>query len=115
MRGGKGRAGGRKHFWLRTVKYEPERYRNKGFKPPSSKRAPPNIINLGELEHLVFTGQIDDNGGVIDLADMGFDKLLGQGSISKKYKIIIDNYSQKAKLKIEENGGAILSNYTSET
>jgi len=33
--GSKGKAGGRKHFWIRTVKYEPNRYKHIGFKPPS--------------------------------------------------------------------------------
>jgi large subunit ribosomal protein L15 len=107
MRGGKGRAGGRKHFWIRTVKYEPERYINKGFKPPSSKKPSPKTLNLGDLEHLIQTKQVTSKNGVINLTNMGFDKLLGRGNISKKLEIIVDDYSESAKYKIEEKGGSL--------
>ena len=49
-KGGKGKAGGRKHYWIRTVKYEPDRYSKIGFKPPSAKKPKLEIINVGELQ-----------------------------------------------------------------
>ena len=69
-RGGKGRAGGRKHFWLRTVKYEPERFKKKGFLPPSAKMGVPTTINVGELEDLarqVLTDYGVKGGNELDL------------------------------------------------
>jgi large subunit ribosomal protein L15 len=109
MRGGKGRAGGRKHFWIRTVKYEPERYQHKGFKPPSSKLPPPTIINVGDLDNLILSKQVSVKDGVINLTTMGFDKLLGRGSVLKKYDIIVDDHSERAKRKIEDKNGSIIS------
>jgi len=52
-RGGKGKAGGRKHFWIMTIKYEPDRYEHRGFKPPSSYKKI-QTINVGELENLIL-------------------------------------------------------------
>lgn len=111
MRGGKGKAGGRKHFWIRTVKYEPDRYLKKGFKPPSSLEAAPVTINVGELEELALkTLGVDElkEGSVLDLKAMGIDKLLGRGSINTPFKISVSSYSSRAQEKIEAVGGKIL-------
>jgi len=104
-RGGVGKAGGRKHFWLRTLKYEPDRYTDKGFKPPSSLEPAPDTINVGELEHLLFISGKEDK---LDLTSIGIDKLLGRGNISKPINIHVKNYSSSAKDKIEEAGGTII-------
>ena len=111
MRGGKGRAGGRKHFWIRTVKYEPDRYLNKGFKPPSSLKPAPVTINVGELEDLALkTLDVDEliEDSELDLKVMGIDKLLGRGSIDTPLKISVSSYSSRALEKIEAVGGRIL-------
>ena len=110
-RGGKGKAGGRKHFWIRTVKYNPDRYRNIGFKPPSSLEPEPEIINVGELEHIARQVHGDYNltdFGELDLNQLGIDKLLGRGKISVPLKIKVDEISASAREKIEEAGGSII-------
>ena len=111
MRGGKGKAGGRKHFWIRTVKYEPDRYLKKGFKPPSSLEPAPETINVGELEELALkTLGVDElkEGSELDLKAMGIDKLLGRGSVHTPFKISVSSYSSRALEKIEAVGGKIL-------
>jgi len=110
-RGGKGKAGGRKHFWIRTVKYNPDRYRNIGFKPPSSLEPEPEIINVGELEHIARQVHGDYNltdFEELDLNQLGIDKLLGRGKISVPLKIKVDEISASAREKIEEAGGSII-------
>lgn len=110
MRGGKGKAGGRKHFWIRTVKYEPDRYKKIGFKPPSALEPAPETINVGELENLVFKTIGDDglkDGVEIDLAALGYNKLLGRGSIYVSLNVKVQSYSSKALEKIEYAGGSI--------
>jgi large subunit ribosomal protein L15 len=110
-RGGKGKAGGRKHFWIRTVKYDRNRYRDIGFKPPSSLEPEPEIINVGELEHLARKthGNYDlSNFKELDLSELGIDKLLGRGNISIPLNIKVDEISTSAREKIEEAGGSIL-------
>ena len=110
-RGGKGKAGGRKHFWIRTVKYDRNRYRDIGFKPPSSLEPEPEIINVGELEHLARKthGNYDlSNFKELDLSELGIDKLLGRGNITVPLNIKVDNISTSAREKIEKAGWSII-------
>ncbi len=109
-RGGKGKAGGRKHFWIRTIKYEPDRYEHRGFKPPSSYKTL-KTINVGELENLILKeygveGLNEDFE--VNLPELGYDKLLGRGKIGVALRIKTDAYTQNALTKIENAGGKIL-------
>ena len=109
-RGGKGKAGGRKHFWIRTVKYEKDRYKKVGFKPPSAKREDIKTINVGELKDLLnstlISGEKKDNE--LNLTALGIKKLLGRGSIQIPLKIHVESYTLSAQEKIEEAGGSII-------
>jgi len=93
MRGGKGKAGGRKHFWIRTIKYEPERYKRIGFKPPSALKPRPETINVGELG---------------DLARLGYGKLLGRGEVGMPLRLRVPAYTPTALEKVEAAGGEIV-------
>ena len=104
MRGGKGNAGGRKHFWIRTVKYEPDRYKNVGFKPPSSLKPKPETVNIGELENLAR----ENLNEILDLKAMGIGKLLGRGTINTPLKVKVPEYSSRANDKLLAAGGEIL-------
>lgn len=114
MRGGKGKAGGRKHFWIRTVKYEPDRYRKRGFKPPSALEPKPEAINVGELEDLalrtigaekVYAGSDELN---IDLESLGYRKLLGKGNMSLPLRLKVSEYTARALEKVEAAGGKMM-------
>ncbi len=113
MRGGKGRAGGRKHYWIRTVKYEPERFRKVGFKPPSALKLKPQTVNVGELENLAYKTLGAERIGIggeliLDLHGLGFDKLLGRGEISMPLTLKIPEYTSSAAEKVEAAGGQIV-------
>jgi len=114
MRGGKGKAGGRKHFWIRTVKYEPDRYKSIGFKPPSSLKPRPDVINVGELMdvavnvHGFETIAAGTEGLTLDLDSLGIDKLLGRGSIGVPFNVKVSEYSSRALEKLEAAGGQII-------
>jgi large subunit ribosomal protein L15 len=110
-RGGKGKAGGRKHFWIHTVKYTPTRYKKKGFLPPSAKKLPPKTINVGELGDLarrVITDYGIKGGNELDLTALGIDKVLGRGIINIPLKIKVAEITSSAQEKIEEAGGSII-------
>ena len=110
-RGGKGKAGGRKHFWIRTVKYEADRFKSKGFLPPSAKKPALETINVGELEDLarkVLTEYGVKGGNELDLSALGIDKVLGRGSISVPLNIKVAMITSSAQEKIEEAGGSII-------
>jgi len=110
-RGGKGFAGGHKHFWIQTVKYNPNRFRRIGFVPPSSLEPMPATVNVGELEALaekvLGAGNVAA-GAELDLTEMGVGKLLGRGSISTGLKVRVESASAGAKTKLEEAGGSIV-------
>ncbi|MBS7652087.1 MAG: uL15 family ribosomal protein [Candidatus Bathyarchaeia archaeon] len=109
-RGGKGKAGGRDHFWIRTVKYEPNRFRRIGFKPPS--RLETRAINTGELEELVrrVLGAEMRASALpeLDLTSLGYDKLLGKGDLKIPLKIKVSSYTSMAREKVESAGGEIV-------
>jgi large subunit ribosomal protein L15 len=110
-RGGKGNAGGHKHFWIRTVKYEPLRFHRIGFLPPSALEPKPATINVGELEELAekVIGDYGIKGGnELDLASLGIGKLLGRGSVSVPLKVKGSYATSGAKEKIEEAGGSVV-------
>ena len=110
-RGGKGFAGGHKHFWLQTVKFNPNRYRRIGFVPPSHLEPVPDVINIGELEDLAVKMLGPDafkGGAELDLTKLGVEKLLGRGKISIGLKVRVGSVSSGAKAKIEEAGGSIV-------
>jgi large subunit ribosomal protein L15 len=114
MRGGKGKAGGRKHFWIRTVKYEPDRYKSIGFKPPSSLKPRPDIINVGELKDIAVnvhgfeTIAAGTKGLTLDLGSLGINKLLGRGRIGVPFNVKVSEYSSRALEKLEAAGGQII-------
>ncbi len=110
-RGGKGFAGGHKHFWIQTVKFNPNRYRRIGFVPPSSLEPLPATINIGELEELavkILGIEAVKKGVELDLKEVGIGKLLGRGSISTALKVRVKSASAGAKSKLEEAGGSIV-------
>ena len=46
---------------------------------------------------------------VVNLSEMGINKLLGSGEIKYPVKVIVHSFSKRAKEKIEKVGGLILS------
>lgn len=114
MRGGKGRAGGRKHLWIQTVKYFPDRYKKIGFKPPSSLESEAETVNVDELRDLAIKtlGADSVKGGEedlsLDLESLGYGKLLGRGRVDLPLSIKVSEYTSKALEKVEAAGGQIL-------
>ena len=70
-----------------------------------------NPVNISYLEEqsdvLVEKGLATKEGDaiVIDVTDLGYDKVLAKGNISKKLVIKSPKFSESAKFKIEEAGG----------
>jgi large subunit ribosomal protein L15 len=113
-RGGRGLAGLHKHRYIYTVKFMPDHFGRHGFKRPQKVVGSKLTININDMEeHLdrfIENGVAKSlKGGIVevDLKKMGFDKLLGKGEISKKYKVIVPEASQTAISKIEEVGGSV--------
>lgn len=113
-RGGKGKAGGRKHLWIQTLKHDPDRYKKGGFKPPSALEPPLETINIGELKDLaqknLGSERIENISDPIelDLTQLGINKLLGRGKIGFPLRLRVPSYTARAQEKVEAAGGVIL-------
>jgi len=113
-RGGRGKAGHHKHRWTYVVKHEPDYYGKRGFTSPRSLGQKINVINVGKLEELVerlaAEKLLKKKGGkvFIDLDELGYDKLLGTGNVTKPILVKVASHSERATKKVQEAGGQIL-------
>ncbi len=113
-RGGRGHAGACKHNTMRAMK-EGWMYGKHGFHRPPAVRTYVSSLNVGELDELsrflIEEGVATEKDGAIniDLDELGFDKLLGNGRVSKKYVLSVGTVSASAKAKVEELGGQIIT------
>ena len=101
-RGGRGMAGSFKHKKIKILKENPDHYGKTGFKKKNVKKV--RTINLKNLDTLAQKLGKEK----INLTELGYDKVLGTGKISKKLEIEAELFSAKARKKIEEAGGKAL-------
>ena len=95
-KGGKGKAGMGKQHWTWT----PQKM--------IKKISTVNLIYLEEqADKLIASGKASKDGDaiVIDVTELGYDKVLGKGKITKTFKISAPQFSASAIEKIEELGG----------
>lgn len=96
-------AGMHKHKWSYTVKYAPDHFGHNIFRPPN-RTLTRRWINIGDLATMA---EASKSGETLDLGSLGFDKLLGQGSLSKALSLKIPRASESAVAKIKAAGGSI--------
>lgn len=120
-RGGRGNAGTCKHHFVRAQQ-RGIYFGKHGFKRPLSVSNDKIIANVGELdeviEQLVADGFAEKKGDVfhIDLNNIGIEKVLGNGKVTKALFITAGEFSSSAKEKITQaNGKAIEASPGSET
>ena len=99
-RGGRGNAGLNKHKVMTRLKYMPGHWGMHGFNRHPGLRVVNSSINLGQVAEIAECDSID-------LSQMGFDKLLGRGSIDRALTIKVAEASAKAIQKVEAAGGSI--------
>ncbi len=97
--GGKGYAGSTKHKKSYIVRFEPKHFDHSGFH--SIGREEKKIVKVGDLEKLA-------KGSEINLTELGYDKLLANGEITKPINVRVAQFSKGAKAKIEKAGGKIV-------
>jgi large subunit ribosomal protein L15 len=114
-RGGRGKTGGHKHMWSWVVKFDPDRYGKHGFKRPQKTINKFRTVNLDYLdenaEKLVEMELAQKEGDtiIIDVTKLGYDKVLGNGNLSRSLTIKAPHFSAGAIRKIEGNGGEAIS------
>jgi len=81
-------------------KYMPGHWGMHGFNRHPSLRTVNVSINVSEVEEMA-------DGDSINLTDMGYDKLLGKGSISRAINITVSEASAGAMQKVVAAGGTV--------
>jgi len=115
-RGGAGFSGWRfkKQKYIKLIKEFPERFEDKKGFTSIKYDAEKSIINLEDIEKYfdyLLSEEIIKNEGeyyIIDLDEIGIDKLLGAGKISKKMKIYVKESSEGAIEKVKNIGGEVI-------
>lgn len=113
-RGGKGMAGTGKradHRKTWVLKYKPDYFGKRGFKPPKKiEKEKVKIINVDEIEKqlgiFLSRGIAKKTPAGIELNLQGY-KVLGAGDVHNKFIIKAKAFSKQAKDKIEKAGGKI--------
>ena len=115
-KGGSGFSGWRfkKQKYIKLIKEFPERFEDKkGFTSPKYY-IEKSIINLKDIneyfDYLLQENIIKQEGDyyILDLDEVGVDKLLGTGNIDKKMKIYVREASEKAIEKVKSVGGEVI-------
>ncbi|MGN6614546.1 MAG: uL15 family ribosomal protein [Candidatus Nitrosocosmicus sp.] len=107
-RGGVGGAGKHKHFYIRTVMEEPDHFGHEQFHA-LRKSDVSKWLNLKDLNQLMkFSKATEEGKIVLDLDELGYEKLLGSGQVDGVFTIKVKKVSQSAKNKITQAGGEVL-------
>ncbi|ABM81152.1 uL15 family ribosomal protein [Hyperthermus butylicus] len=113
-RGGFGAAGMHKHMWTWVVKYAPTWFGKHGFNRPQIYELKASEINVGELAEKLDAwlregvAKQEEGKIVVNLAELGYAKLLGRGKITRPVKVIVPAATERAVKKIEEAGGEVV-------
>ncbi|QSZ67126.1 50S ribosomal protein L15 [Methanofollis aquaemaris] len=112
-RGGRGRAGHRDHRWSHFLLAGEVHNGKHGFFSINNTKVP--VLDVGDVDQMVdFLLQIgiaEEQEGVIalDLTEIGVEKLLGGGQVTRALKLTAAAFSTQAKDKIEAAGGQALT------
>ena len=109
-RGGRGRAGINAHHFVKWYKeMGGPVFGKNGFS--NSSQTTVTVIDVGIIDQIIpslLAQGIAKNEGdiiVINIADIGIEKVLGSGKVTKKMNISAQAFSESAKAKIEKMGG----------
>lgn len=112
-RGGRGRAGtGKRADQKKPSVWGKDYFGRSGFKSPTHRIV--NACNLRFIEahfnQLLEQGKIKKESGVyvVDLQQLGYDKLLSSGTLSHACKIIVSSASAKTADKVQAAGGELV-------
>ena len=99
------KVGRHKHLWSLVVTSEPNYFGKHGFTSPQSLHSKENAINLVKLDQLA-------QGSEVNLTELGYTKLLGNGKITKPLTIQVASHSKSAAEKVTAAGGKIIAPQT---
>ena len=104
------KAGRHKQLWSYVTTYEPDYFGKHGFTSPQSLKRNENVINIANLDELAAKhATAQEPQPTLDLASLGYAKLLGTGNIKKALTIKVISCSKSAAEKIKKAGGQVLT------
>lgn len=108
-KGGKGNAGsGKKGQSKRLTEEGVQKLGEHGFTSRTPEQDGINLRDIDQrIDKLVEEGLAEEteDGYVIDVSELGYDKVLGTGHLNSSIEIHADNFSSSAERKIEEADG----------
>lgn len=104
-RGGRGKAGLHKQKKTWMVVNDPDHYGKKGFKIHPSAKKTIKSITLRDLD--VIARKLKKTE--INVSELGFDKVISKGKLTQPLSIKADKITEKARQRIEESGGKVIT------
>jgi len=105
-RGGRGKAGRKKHKKSWVMRYQPDYFGKRGFKIPPKAKKEIKAITLRDVD--ILAKKLNKNE--INLSELGYDKVLSTGNLTQPLTIKAKKFVEKAKQKIESMGGKAIEN-----
>ncbi|CUR51113.1 Ribosomal protein L15 [Nitrosotalea devaniterrae] len=106
-KGGLGQSGLHKHHFIRMLMTDPKHFGHDSTHPPH-----PNLVrkwaSVRDLDD-IFAKYGKQEGGkkLIDLVELGYDKLLGGGQTENAYVVKVEKFSASAEEKVKQSGGEV--------
>ncbi len=107
---GNRKVGRHKHLWSYVAAHEPNYFGKHGFNSPKKLKLNEKIINISKLEELSEQFSVEKEKGklLVDLASLGYTKLLGSGKLTKRLTVNIPSCSKSAAEKVKKAGGEVI-------
>ena len=108
-KGGLGQAGMHKHHFIKMLLTDPHHFGHDSTHPPH-----PNLvrkwISVRDLDDFFLKfGKKEGGKKIINLKELGYDKLLGGGQTKNAYAVTVSRFSASAEEKIKQAGGEVLA------
>ena len=105
-RGGRGRCGMLKQRKSWVIRYDPGYFYKEEFKLPVKVQREVKAITLRDIDNVAKKL----NKTEIDISELGYDKVLSTGNLTKPLTIKAKKFVERAKQKIESSGGKAIEN-----
>ena len=106
-KGGLGQSGLHKHHFIRMLMTDPKHFGHDSTHPPH-----PNLVrkwaSVRDLDDIYAKfGKQEGGKKLIDLTELGYDKLLGGGQTENAYVVKVEKFSASAEEKVKLSGGEV--------
>ncbi len=106
-KGGLGQSGLHKHHFIKMLMTDPKHFGHDSTHPPH-----PNLVrkwaSVRDLDDIYAKfGKQEGGKKLIDLTELGYDKLLGGGQTENAYVVKVEKFSASAEEKVKRSGGEV--------